>query len=169
MKHIPNLTSDELRHPLDKQNTQLVALFPGIEGIVKSMLSPISEQIALIENIGTSVLVGEEQLPEIHRLLREAASILQVEVPELYIRQDPVPNAYTLAIKGRKPFVVMHTSLVELLEPDELQAVLAHELGHLKCDHGVWLTIANLLALGAISLLPIISSTVQENFLRYAS
>jgi len=167
VKHIPNLTSDELRHPLDKQNTQLVALFPGIEGIVKSMLSPISEQIALIENIGTSVLVGEEQLPEIHRLLREAASILQVEVPELYIRQDPVPNAYTLAIKGRKPFVVMHTSLVELLEPDELQAVLAHELGHLKCDHGVWLTIANLLALGAISLLPIISSTVQENFLRW--
>lgn len=33
-----------------------------------------------------------------------------------------------------------------------MQAVLAHELGHLKCDHGVWLTIANILTLGAYSV-----------------
>ena len=94
------------------------------------------------------------------------ASLLQVEVPELYIRQDPTPNAYTLAITGRKPFIVMHTSLVECLSPAEVQCVLAHELGHLKCNHGIWLTTANLLALGAIQLLPMISSSIQENFLR---
>eukprot|EP00983_Pelagomonas_calceolata_P093524 1157782-Pelagomonas_calceolata.AAC.4 len=83
--------------------------------------------------------------------------------------QHPVPNAYTLAIAGRKPFIVIHTALLELLTPRELQvrielcmlrlgggvgvdhlvdlpaqlplghtsitaseAVLAHELGHLK-------------------------------------
>lgn len=33
-----------------------------------------------------------------------------------------------------------------------VQAVLAHELGHLKCDHGVWLTFANILTLGAYSV-----------------
>lgn len=33
-----------------------------------------------------------------------------------------------------------------------MQAVLAHELGHLKCDHGVWLTFANILTLGAYSV-----------------
>lgn len=33
-----------------------------------------------------------------------------------------------------------------------IQAVLAHELGHLKCDHGVWLTFANILTLGAYSV-----------------
>lgn len=32
------------------------------------------------------------------------------------------------------------------------QAVLAHELGHLKCDHGVWLTFANIITLGAYSV-----------------
>ena len=45
--------------------------------------------------------------------------------------------------------------------------MLAHELGHLKCNHGIWLTTANLLALGAISLLPMISSSIQESFLRW--
>jgi Zn-dependent protease with chaperone function len=32
------------------------------------------------------------------------------------------------------------------------QAVLAHELGHLKCDHGVWLTFANILTMGAYTV-----------------
>jgi len=40
--------------------------------------------------------------------------------------------------------------------PSIPQAVLSHELGHLKCDHGLWLTVANVLASGTVSVLPII-------------
>jgi Zn-dependent protease with chaperone function len=40
-----------------------------------------------------------------------------------------------------------------LLDPLEIQAVLAHELGHLKCNHGVYLTMANILMLST-SLIP---------------
>jgi len=65
----------------------------------------------------------------------------------LYVRQHPVPNAYTFAVRGKQPFV-LHTSLIELLTPEEIQAVIAHELGH-KCDHGVYLTLVNLLVLAA--------------------
>lgn len=54
------------------------------------------------------------------------AEVLQMEPPELYVRQNPNPNAYTLAITGRKPFIVVHTSLLELLTLPELQAVIAH-------------------------------------------
>lgn len=53
----------------------------------------------------------------------EAADILNIDAPHLYVRQSPVPNAYTLAISGKKPFVVIHTSLVELLTRKELQVV----------------------------------------------
>lgn len=53
----------------------------------------------------------------------EAADILNIDAPDLYVRQSPVPNAYTLAISGKKPFVVIHTSLVELLTRKELQVV----------------------------------------------
>jgi len=35
------------------------------------------------------------------------------------------------------------------MPPEEIQAVIAHELGHLKCDHGVYLTLVNLLVLAA--------------------
>ncbi|KAL2523216.1 Peptidase family M48 family protein [Forsythia ovata] len=147
-----DLDADDFRHPLDRQNTLLLRAIPGLNDIGKALLGTVAEQVMLLENIGTSVLVAENQLPELYQLMVEAAKILNIEAPDLYVRQSPMPNAYTLAISGKKPFVVVHTSLVELLTRKELQAVLAHELGHLKCDHGVWLTFANILTLGAYTL-----------------
>lgn len=69
------------------------------------------------------VLFFSYQLPELNQLMVEAAQILNIEPPDLYVRQSPVPNAYTLAIGGKKPFVVVHTSLVELLTRKELQVI----------------------------------------------
>ncbi|XP_049393626.1 uncharacterized protein LOC125858007 isoform X1 [Solanum stenotomum] len=165
-----DLDADDFRHPLDRQNTLLLRAIPGLNEIGKALLGTVSEQIMLLENIGTSVLVSENQLPELHYLMVEAARILNIEAPDLYIRQSPVPNAYTLAVSGKKPFVVVHTSLVELLSQKELQAVLAHELGHLKCDHGVWLTFANILTLGAYTVPGVgslIAQRLEEQLLRW--
>ncbi|MCO5582397.1 hypothetical protein L7F22_036292 [Adiantum nelumboides] len=167
---LPDLKADDFSHPLDRQNTMLLRAIPGLNELGKLLLGPVAEQVMLLENIGTSLLVSEEQLPELHNLLLEAARILNLEAPELYIRQNPTPNAYTLAMNGRKPFIVLHTGLVELLTPTEVQAVIAHELGHLKCDHGIWLTFANILALGAYSLPGlgvIIAQTLEEQIMRW--
>ncbi|GAV70327.1 LOW QUALITY PROTEIN: Peptidase_M48 domain-containing protein, partial [Cephalotus follicularis] len=134
------------------------------------IVGSMTEHIMLLENIGTSVLVSKNQLSEIHQLMTEAAKILAIEAPDLYIRQSPVPNAYTLAISGKKIFFVVHTSLVELLTRKELQVILAHELGHLKCDHGVWLTFANILMLGAYwftGLGGFIAQSLEENLFRW--
>lgn len=165
-----NLDADDFRHPLDRQNTLLLRAVPGLNDIGKALLGTVTEQVMLLENIGTSVLVTENQLPELHSLMTEASHILNIEAPDLYVRQSPIPNAYTLAISGKKPFIVVHTSLVELLTRRELQAVLAHELGHLKCDHGVWLTFANILTLGAYSLPGLgglIAQRLEEQLLRW--
>ncbi|GLU11469.1 hypothetical protein SLE2022_282100 [Rubroshorea leprosula] len=165
-----NLDADDFRHPLDKQNTLLLRAIPGLNELGRALLGSVTEQIMLLENIGTSVRVSKDQLFELHGLMVEAAEILNIEAPDLYVRQSPVPNAYTLAISGKKPFVVVHTSLVELLTRKELQTVLAHELGHLKCDHGVWLTFANILTLGAYSvpgLGGLIAQSLEEQLFRW--
>lgn len=165
-----DLDADDFRHPLDKQNTLILRAIPGLNDLGRALLGNVTEQVMLLENIGTSVLVSKNQLSDLHELMVEAARILNIEAPDLYIRQSPVPNAYTLAIGGKKPFVVVHTSLVELLTRKELQAVLAHELGHLKCDHGVWLTFANILTLGAYSvpgLGGLIAQRLEEQLFRW--
>ena len=147
------LTANHFRHPLDKQATQALKQLPGLDIAIRSLLGPMGEQFFYLENIASSVLVGPNQLPDLHQSLCEACRVLDLEVPQLYIKQHPVPNAYTFAMRGKQPFIVVHTSLIELLTPAEVQAVIGHELGHLKCDHGVYLTLANLLTL-ATSQLP---------------
>ena len=143
------LKADQFRHPLDLEATNALKQLPGLDLVIRNLLGPLAEQFFYLENIASSILVSDRQLPHLHKLLLEACQILDLEPPQLYVRQHPVPNAYTFAMRGKQPFMVMHTSLIELLNPEEIQAVIAHELGHLKCDHGVYLTLANLIVLAA--------------------
>ncbi len=164
------LKADHFRHPLDLEATNALKQIPGIDLVIRNLLGPLAEQLFYVENIASSVLVGEQQLPQFHKLLLEACENLELEPPQLYVRQHPVPNAYTFAMRGKQPFIVMHTSLIELLTPEEIQAVIAHELGHLKCDHGVYLTMVNLMVLAA-GQLPnfggFIAQTLQAQLLEW--
>ncbi|MDG2990528.1 M48 family metallopeptidase [Candidatus Synechococcus calcipolaris G9] len=148
------LTADQFRHPRDRQATAALKQLPGLDVLLRGLLGPMAEQLFYLENISSSLLVGEQQLPELYHQHLGACRILDLEPPQLYIRQHPVPNAYTFAMRGKQPFIVIHTSLIELLTPAEVQAVIAHELGHLKCEHGVYLTLANLILLAAAQLSP---------------
>ncbi|KGF73425.1 peptidase M48 [Neosynechococcus sphagnicola sy1] len=158
---LTGLTADAFRHPLDLDATSTLKQLPGLDVVVRSLLGPLAEQFFSLDHLAASILISEQQLPQYHQLLLDACRILDIEPPQLYLRQHPVPNAYTLAIRGKQPFIVLHTSLVDLLTPEEVQAVIAHELGHLKCDHGVYLTLANLIVLTA-GQLPILGTFLAQ-------
>uniref|UniRef100_A0A6T6C3N9 Peptidase M48 domain-containing protein n=1 Tax=Compsopogon caeruleus TaxID=31354 RepID=A0A6T6C3N9_9RHOD len=145
------LLPDSFRHPIDVQATRMMKGMLGMEFVLRRVLRPV-ERVFFIDNISQGILVGPEQLPEIHKALAEAAEILDIPIPQLFVKQNPVPNAYTLAFQGQRPFIVVHTSLVDLLSLEELQSVLAHELGHLKCEHGIFVTLANIIALASANL-----------------
>jgi Zn-dependent protease with chaperone function len=164
------LKADRFRHPLDLQATNTLKQLPGLDIAIRSVLGSVAEQFFYLNNIASSVLVSEKQLPHLHKLLIEACEILDLEPPQLYIQQNPTPNAYTFAMRGKQPFVVLHTSLIEMLTPEEIQAVIAHELGHLKCEHGVYLTMANLVVLAANMLPPwgtVLAQSLQEQMLQW--
>eukprot|EP00884_Botryococcus_braunii_P006850 jgi/Botrbrau1/16166/Bobra.0272s0003.2 len=167
IQQFKNLQGSDFQHPLDRDNCAMLRSLPGLDLLARNLLGPVAEQVLLLENISTSVLVGPDQLSSLHSLLVQAAGTLHMEAPDLYVRQHPVPNAYTLAYSGRKPFIVIHTALLELLTPAEVQAVIAHELGHLKCDHGVWLTMGNVLASGTLTILPLLTGTVEDALIRW--
>ena len=143
------LRANQFRHPLDLAATRSLDRWPGLDLLVRNLVGPIAEEMMYLENIAASVLVGPNQLPHLYELLHEACRILDLELPQLYVRQHPVPNAYTFAMRGKRPFVVIHSALLDLLTPQETQAVIAHELGHLKCEHSLYLTLANVLVLAA--------------------
>jgi Zn-dependent protease with chaperone function len=165
------LTADQFRHPLDRQATNNLKQIPGLDFAIRNLLGGVTEQFFYMENIASSILVGEKQLPWLHQLLLDACKILDLDVPQLYVRQNPVPNAYTMAIRGKQPFVVIHTALLDLLEPVEVQAVIAHELGHLKCEHGVYLTLANILVMASGQLPlpwgPVLAQGLQSQMMNW--
>ena len=156
-----NLDGDMFAHPLDKRTTARLSSVPFMENIVRRLLG-LAERVAQLDNLSSSVLVGPKQMKSIYASLTAACKILDMDQPEVYIKQNSVPNAYTLAIRGRKPFIVLHSSIVELLSEEELQAVIAHELGHLKCEHSVWITTLNLIILGAGGINEALSVPLQR-------
>ncbi|NET41441.1 M48 family metallopeptidase [Okeania sp. SIO2B3] len=164
------LKADNFRHPLDLEATNTIKQLPGIDLLVRQLLGPLGEQFFYMENIASSVLVGKDQLPHLYKILLDACHTLDLEPPQLYVRQHPVPNAYTFAMRGKQPFIVVHTSLIELLNLEEIQAVLGHELGHLKCEHGVYLTLGNLIVLAAGQISTwgaIIAQSIQNQILEW--
>merc|ERR1712216_492161 len=68
---------------------------------------------------------------------------------------------------GRRPFVVVTTALLDLLDPIEIQAVIAHELGHLKCEHSLAIAMANLVLSPLAQLSPVLGGALQSNLLRW--
>jgi heat shock protein HtpX len=74
--------------------------------------------------------LSEEQYPEIHRSVERLAEEMDLEKPRLMIADMGVPNAFAVGRRGAG-VVVVSEQLIRLLEHDELEAVLAHELAHL--------------------------------------
>ena len=160
------LPATKFRHPIDAQLTAMMQMLRIMEPPLRIALRA-AEQILELDNVSSGILVSENQLPWLHKQLIQACTVLDMQsrVPALYVRQAPSPNAYTLAVQGRRPFIVIHSSLLELLTEAEIQAVIAHELGHLKCEHGVWTTVANLLV--AIMPMPALADMMQANLMRW--
>lgn len=170
-KPLIGLKAHQFRHPLDQEATRALQQVPGLDLVIRTLLGPVVEEFMFINNVAASVQVGPQQLPHLHDLLLDACQVLDVEPPQLYIKQHPTPNAYTLAMRGQRPFIVIHTALVELLTWEEVQAVIAHELGHLKCEHGVYMTLANVMVLAA-SLVPtwgtVLTQALQDRMLEWS-
>jgi len=142
------LKPSSFAHPLDAQLRGQLSRIPFIEVVLRQLFD-LAEKTFVLELLSSSVKVGPAQMESLHQLLQESCSILDMkQVPDLYVRSNPVPNAYTLAVNGKRPFIVLHSSLLDMLTQKEIQAVIAHECGHLKCEHGLWVTLLNLLILG---------------------
>ena len=164
VQRVHDLTAADFQHPLDRDAARARRFLGPIEAGVRRGFESL-EDVYLVDNLASGVLCGPSQLPEYHEMLTESCRLLNLpSTPQLYIRQSAAPNAYTLAIQGRAPFVVVTTAAIDLLTPLELQAVIAHELGHLKCEHGLLIALANVLTILAPEAL---QGVAQTSLLRW--
>ena len=66
---------------------------------------------------------------------------LQMPIPELYLQMSPIPNAWTSG--NTRTYIVVTLGLIRRFQEEELDAVLAHECGHILCHHVLYSMLAN--------------------------
>lgn len=93
--------------------------------------------------LGQAVKVGAQQLPDVYAAAKTAARRIGQGLPDIFVVQDPVINAYAMGIMGRKS-IVLNSATVEAMEPGELSYVIGHELTHIKCGHTQWMVFTSL-------------------------
>ncbi|MBU4263956.1 MAG: zinc metalloprotease HtpX, partial [Proteobacteria bacterium] len=96
--------------------------------------------------------VSEAEAPDLHQMVSYLADRAGLPKPRVYIINDHTPNAFATGRNPEHAAVAVTSGLMQLLSRDELEGVLAHELGHVKNRDILISSIAAVMA-GAISYL----------------
>ncbi|MEF8878573.1 MAG: M48 family metalloprotease, partial [Haloarculaceae archaeon] len=76
--------------------------------------------------------VDADEYPEVHDALVRLSGTVGVETPDLAVARTDVPNAFAVGRRPGHATVVVTTGLLDLLDAEERDAVLAHELAHVR-------------------------------------
>lgn len=113
---------------------------PAVAPILKAVAGAFSERGERLLQVASSVRVGPKQYPQLDRIRNEVAATFDLdEVPDLYVERSAGAYAYTYGID--KPFIVISTGSVDLLDNESLRFVIGHETGHVMSGHALYNTL----------------------------
>lgn len=137
--NLPGISTRAWEHPADRSALVTLRSLSGFDTILKTLSGLLRERQYRLLYLGGAVRVDDRQFVEVNRLFHEALEVLDTPVrPELFIAQDPKVNALTIGMD--KPFIVLNSGMVEMMDHDELRFVLGHEIGHAMSGHAIYQT-----------------------------
>jgi heat shock protein HtpX len=105
-------------------------LFLGIAAVMNLGAYWFSDKIAL--KMSGAQPMTEEQAPRIYEMVRELTTAAKMPMPALYVIPQASPNAFATGRSPDKAAVAVTAGITQLLSPDELRGVIAHELAHIR-------------------------------------
>jgi heat shock protein HtpX len=144
----------------------MTALFMGIGflvggqgGMIVALLVAMAMNLFAYWNSDKMVLsmygareVDERSAPELYAMVRRLAGNAGLPMPRVFIMENKQPNAFATGRNPEHAAVAVTTGLLQTLNSDELEGVIAHELSHIKNRDTLLMTITATIA-GAISML----------------
>ncbi|GAA1797314.1 M48 family metallopeptidase [Planosporangium flavigriseum] len=141
---LTGISSRAWEHPADRGALAALRELRGFDDVLKALSGLWNERALRMEALGSAIRVDHRQYPRVYRLFAEAAATLDIaELPELYVQYDRSINGMCIGMS--KPFIVINSGSLELLDDSELRCLLGHELGHLLSGHAVYRTMAMIL------------------------
>lgn len=144
------INASDFIHPEDAAALRQLESIPGFPALVKKILSLGFEELQYGLNMATAIRLSPTQLPNLYNHLPPICKKLGIQEPEFYLQMNPMPNAFTFG--DTRIFITITSGLVEMMEGEELDAVIAHECGHIVCHHVLYHSIAQIIFSGAASL-----------------
>ncbi len=141
-KKFADLSKHDYVHPADSKALAALKAIPGVDSALKKFLAMTFESAMRVNFMASSVKITPEQYPDLYVKLQVACTTLGVEMPDFFLQQNPIVNAFTFGME--KHVIVLHSSLIERLTDEEILAVIAHEVGHIHAEHVLYLTAARL-------------------------
>jgi Zn-dependent protease with chaperone function len=152
LREFPGLNPAAFQHPQDVQAIENLRKIPLLAPLLKMLSSNFVEKHMRMMSISNAIRLGPTQGKTIYEKFQRAAAILDLpELPEIYVSNRYVINAFAFGI--HKYQITLFSGLVDALTEDELLAVIGHELGHIKCDHMLYKTMAHMLRLFGVEFL----------------
>jgi Zn-dependent protease with chaperone function len=124
--------STDLLHPLDRSARQQLEVIPLLQPTVKKYLTTAAERKPRQALLSGALRLGPRQLPDIYRRLPPICEAFGIPEPELFLTRGDA-NARTIG--HDRPAIVIYSRLLEDLADDEIEAILAHECGHILAAH----------------------------------
>jgi Zn-dependent protease with chaperone function len=131
-------TSDADRWALDK--LKKVPLLPLV---IRKFYDLGLDRWMYCYNMSMSVRCGPNQYPTLYRILQESCQVLDMPEPELYIANNPFPNAFAGGVE--RPYITLRSSIVDTMTDEQLYHLIGHELGHIKANHVLYFSVASVL------------------------
>lgn len=155
-------------HPADRAALNTLRKLPGFDLALRKIFGMFGERAIRLAFKANAVRVSEKQYPWIHERLLRVCQVMDLEsVPEIYVSQTPIVNAG--AVGMREPFIVLNSAMLEVLSHDEVESVIAHEVGHILSGHVLYRTLLLLIMrlalfrypIAGIALLPILWALLE--------
>lgn len=102
----------------------------GFAVVMNAFAYFFSDKIALMSSGAKPVT--REQLPRLYAVMERLAAKANLPVPKLYVVPEAAPNAFATGRSPRHASVAVTQGLLELMNDDELEGVIAHELSHVR-------------------------------------
>lgn len=139
----PGLAADAFVSDADRWALQKLQAVPLMPQLVAKFWEIGIDRWLYCYNMGMAVRCGPRQYPTLYNILRESCQILDVPEPELYVTNNPYPNAYAGGVE--RPYIVLRSSIIDNLSDEGLYHLIGHELGHIKANHVLYFSVAALL------------------------
>ena len=94
-------------------------------------------------NMSMSVRVGPKQYSTLFGMLEESCRVLDMPVPELYLSNNPIPNAFAGGVE--RPYITLRSGIVHNMTDEQLYHIIGHELGHIKAEHVLYFNVGAVL------------------------